>query len=644
MSHSISFPDFEGRTVEAELESPDIDMVKWALSILVESTKILNEINLSAITGNSNSDECANGLMSELIKIACHALVREADIQFSELRREHDARAHAYRHQRNARVAELASRWNALAPINNLPVEVFSNILVFVTAVKGPNRQGEVLMSLATVGKYWKEVVFSTPQLWSRLHEYMPSKQLGLAIERSRSTPVDIMFDEVARYPMGIGCGRRERFIEAIHPLMQRWRTLDGQSVPQSTLNLLESNALILENICLIGKRWGDFDRFGLGIGAHLLSLELTRVDTDWSSVRIRGLMTLTLHDLPVNIAPSTAQLSRIIANSPELEELVLSDVGVHNSLDSDTLGAEPFPPLLRLKMLKLRNIPCTSYNYILSRLRFPNCVSIELQPDPPSTNDLHSYNSSDAYRHNTLTFVQQVRHALLTNEAIEVSLGRGDSRIAAHLRTLGWTQGQNIGGGNHSPGFSLVLRPAPVSILTFNPGAITEVVELAQQACSASTGIHLSVGLGLDRPDFPLESLTALNDSVVTLSLSGDADFRSVMWYIGQRQGSQIDGGDGEGTSWLFPRLTKIDLWASHGRLSVVTLRQMVQDRWVKYKDQGSEMRPEGSIEVRMPIRKGGKTEYWKPVVRKRKLGRKKAPVSEDESDDEVDREFQED
>lgn len=87
---------------------------------------------------------------------------------------------------------------------------------------------------------------------------------------------------------------------------------------------------------------------------------------------------------------------------------------------------------------------------------------------------------------------------------------------------------------------------------------------------------------------------------------MSGDADFRTVIWYLGQRQ---VDGGggDGEGT-WLFPRLRDIDLHAVYGNQSVVALRQMVQDRWVKQKDDGSGTRPEGYVEVKLPVRKGGK------------------------------------
>ncbi|KAG8874088.1 hypothetical protein FRB97_006178 [Tulasnella sp. 331] len=643
MPHPITFPDFEGRAVEDELEPPEINIVKRALSMLVDSTQSINNTRLSMITGNSNSDECVNGRMSELIKVACQALVREADIQSSDLRHEHDARALAYRRRRDAQVAELAYRQNTLAPINNLPFEVLSDIIVLTVATSVGSIH-KVLLTLATVVKHWKEVVFSTPRLWSKLEESMSPTQLELAISRSSTTRLDILLP--GKGLSEDGGVKRNEFVARVIPFVQRWRTLDGLQVPDSVLDILEFEAPALQTIRL--RRWGrdEISRFGLGIGARLRSLELSRVaTTNWDSTRIGGLVSLSLSFIPEQDAPSLTQLCCIIADSPDLEELALNDVAVRPPAESDILSKGTFPSSQRLTMLKLKRIPCTSYNHLLARLHFPNCPSIELQPDPPTPTSARpsASNGSDTYRHDTPTFARQVERALLVDGAIFVSLGEAGRR-AAYLSSYGWHQ--DIGSERSGPGFSLLLWPIlsgpGESRATFPLGAITGVVELVRRANPESTNVHLSISLGLNRPDFPLEFLTALSHSVISLSLSGDAGFRAVMWYLGQRQASHIDAGDGEG-AWLFPRLKKIDLWASYSNLSVVAIRKMVQDRWVKYTDRGSNTRPEGYVEVKVPIQKGGKTEYWKPVVMEKKSGRKKAPVSEDESDDEADLEFQE-
>ncbi|KAG8862969.1 hypothetical protein FRB96_000389 [Tulasnella sp. 330] len=627
MPHPIKFLDFGGQPVADVLEPPEIDVVKRALTMLIDSTQCINKERPSMITQDADPDECVKVRLSEVIKVACQALVREADTLSRDLRREYDASALKYRRQRDAHLADLAYRWNTFAPITNLPIEVFSNILILAAAVENVNKHPEVLMALAIVGKHWKEVVISTPQLWSRLQEHMSSAQLKLAIERSGTTPLEIVFQGEAQYS---GAYAKQRFATAVNPVVQRWGTLDCWCPPQGLLDLLEFEASSLQNIRLISRVPGDDNRFGLGIGARLRSLELSRVVTDWSSARIQGLVSLSLSYIPEKDAPSTTQLTHIIRSSPDLEVLALNEVGVGYPQQSDILDMEPFPPFKHLRMLKLKTIPYDCYNYLLSRLHFSNCLSIELQRDVSITaRDLSTYATLDAYRHDTPAFAAQVKRALLVDGAVVVTFGRG-SRAAAQLASHGWAVDKKLEWV--CPGFSLSLRSA-FDLSKFDLKAVRGMVELVKMTCALDTPIHLSIRLGMERSDFPLECLTALENSVVALSLEGDADLRSVMWHLGQRQ--DISDG-GEGRHWLLPRLRGIDISAWYGTQSVVVLRQMVQDRWVKCKNDDSGMGSEGSVEVIMPTRKGGKTEYWKPVTRKRRSGRKKAPVSEDDSDEE--------
>ncbi|KAG8986323.1 hypothetical protein FRB95_013937 [Tulasnella sp. JGI-2019a] len=219
---TIVFSDFEGQALEETLNPPDVDVVKMALIMLIENTKYKNEAYLSTVEQTPDGARNSTGRLSELIKLACEALAREADIQSCDLRREHDASALAYRRQRDAQAADLAYCHNLLAPVNNLPVEVFSNVLIFASVGWSPTglNHNKALRALATVGKYWKEVVFSTPQLWSTLQENMSPKQVNSAIERSRMTPLDTQFEAGGVYRDV--WRRRELFIESISPHAQR--------------------------------------------------------------------------------------------------------------------------------------------------------------------------------------------------------------------------------------------------------------------------------------------------------------------------------------------------------------------------------------------------------------------------------------
>ncbi|KAG8986324.1 hypothetical protein FRB95_013936 [Tulasnella sp. JGI-2019a] len=317
------------------------------------------------------------------------------------------------------------------------------------------------------------------------------------------------------------------------------------------------------------------------------------------------------------------ADLNYILALSPDLEVLALHDVHMAPTPSENGIQSmEPFSVFQLLEALKLVKIPMFAYDYLLSRLRFPHCQSIELEPDAPIPVEVIK---GTVYRHDTSVFAQQAKSSLLLGETIYVSLGRYDGSRAVCVNTGGWTLGSGTT-EDSDPGFSLALHPA----VTSNPAAIvsvaSQVTEFLRQACPTSP-VQIHVELGLEAVHFPAVCLTGLNDMMVEkIFLDGDADIRSVMSYLGKR----LESTSGEDGGWPYPRLTSICLTGSYGDQSVLTIRSWVQDRWVKFKDTGSGTRPKAYIEVTMPVRKGGRTEYWKPVLKKKKPGRRRPRVSE--------------
>lgn len=71
--------------------------------------------------GMDSPERYTGATLSELIKVACQALIREADSQASELRRVYDAAAADHRHRRDLQVAQEGGRHNFHARINKLP-------------------------------------------------------------------------------------------------------------------------------------------------------------------------------------------------------------------------------------------------------------------------------------------------------------------------------------------------------------------------------------------------------------------------------------------------------------------------------------------------------------------------------------------
>lgn len=133
--------------------------------------------------------------LAELVKVACQSLVREADIQSSELRREHDADAVAYRRKRDLEIAELNHQRNWQAPIIQLPVEVFSNILS-ISLLNSSHRHFERLRELALVAKYWRDVVTSTPRLWAVVSDRMSTVEVDLVLKKSKNVALDVAFTD----------------------------------------------------------------------------------------------------------------------------------------------------------------------------------------------------------------------------------------------------------------------------------------------------------------------------------------------------------------------------------------------------------------------------------------------------------------
>ncbi|KAG9005038.1 hypothetical protein FRB94_001861 [Tulasnella sp. JGI-2019a] len=356
--------------------------------------------------------------MSELIKVACQALIREADTRSSDARRKHDARIAVSQRQRDVQAAGLAYHRNSLAPVNKLPFEMLSHIFLLVSldAWNGYDHT-RLVGRMATVGKHWLRVAFSTPQLWSTLSEEMSPGQVRLAIERSRTSPLHIHF--YPRDSLGYHRAmRRETFLELVTPHIQRWRALKGR-VPTDVLGRIEFNGSSLQVLRLessfkaqAGPRFAD--------GAHLQHLELTSIGTRWTSTGLHGLKHLELSNLNWSQAPSLVELFHILAHSPQLEVFLLYDVMFTDTTLSDP---ESPPPFLRLRRLQLTSISSRSYNCILSRLRFPNCRSIDLAPHPPAT-----VADSNQYRHYTPFFAEQIRSALSggDNEPFRVVIGRG--------------------------------------------------------------------------------------------------------------------------------------------------------------------------------------------------------------------------
>lgn len=137
-------------------------------------------------------------------------------------------------------------------------------------------------------------------------------------------------------------------------------------------------------------------------------------------------------------------------------------------------------------------NIPSRAYAYLLTRLRFPNCTSLDLEPD----RHMVSSDQHVPFRHNMPCFIQLSRSLLRShNRPIVVALGTEDKPGSITLPSADNVDVTSM----DTNGFSLLLRRYVRTTIEFLD-AFEQVLSLVHRACPAALPLHLAVRFS--RPD----------------------------------------------------------------------------------------------------------------------------------------------
>ncbi|KAG9007661.1 hypothetical protein FRB94_014083 [Tulasnella sp. JGI-2019a] len=623
--HPSSFRNSEGIETKCELNPPDLEVVQNALSSLIENAKLVNQDYLSNTNNDPAFDRDAKGRLSELIKVACQALIREADIKSCDQRLQHDVEAAEYRRQRDSQLADTRYTQNASLPIHQFPVELFSKILTFVVHTTNINYYDvePTLRRLASVARHWKDVILSTPQLWSNLHEAMSATFVHLSLNRSKTVPLDVCF---YRESYNYSAPQLGPFSQTILPLSDRWRSVEGPYLAPQILEKLASQVPILQVLRLVRT---STEGVQLGEGLHLQTLNLTEVCVPWDSSRISQLCTLSLTDIRGQHAPTLSQIARILASSPNLESLALVRLEPLDTLKDDQSFVRNIS-LPNLRSLEIFELSWDSYNRLMKCFQFPFVAlkELRLEPEGPADQDV-----SDTFDYLANGFVQQVNS--FADDA-NASIWFGGRTVTLEV-------------GCPSKGkFSLrtiVKEGVGQKGVDAYSDAVTALAELISAALpDAPLALHTSSDT---HPGFSVDNFMRFPSTVeLVLQRGGGCDIRSVVQFLGQQHAS--DSGEGSDLEWPCPKLKKLDIGELLGH-PVGNIRAWVKQRWVKWKEPTDDPsttadQPDGLLEVMIPFKKSRKTEMWCPVQRaqniKRVVLRRKARVvydngEEDQGDD---------
>ncbi|KAG8988703.1 rRNA-processing protein bfr2, partial [Tulasnella sp. 427] len=321
------------------MKGPTVSAVFNATRILIESIHEENKdireatLNQENVTSQQRSLDDANDKISAL------------ESTFDAVRGEFASKIQEARRQRNA-----------LLPISRLPRELLARI--FYIYCDTYSRLNE-LKTLASVCSSWSTLVRSTPALWSILESNCPLDLLPTVIRNSRSSPLTVR----VIWPSFGSCNPPEDAIErycqffeivaADASLTDRWTAVSMQLPPNvgPVKDYLEIPLPNLKRALLRNemRRWTQdpVKLFG-GNSGSLEEFELDGIPVQWDFLELRGLRLLSLR----NEAPSSSmKLLEMLAASPGLESLALSDLPNPSHSEQDLLTTVTLPKLKRLSL-----------------------------------------------------------------------------------------------------------------------------------------------------------------------------------------------------------------------------------------------------------------------------------------------------
>ncbi|KAG8981853.1 hypothetical protein FRB93_008317 [Tulasnella sp. JGI-2019a] len=513
-------------------------------------------------------------------------------------------------------VSEAGTRYrrNSLLPIHNtIPVEIFSMILDLVVQEEHPAfRFTETLRCLASVSKYWKQVVLSSPTLWFSLHESMDPIAIRRSIRNSGDVPLDIQFYPAPREPSN----RVEEFSEAVAPLSIRWRTLQGDDIPCEVLQKLESPTPALRKLEL----WGPRSHVELGEGASLRSVGLWCITLPWDSNRFHGLVELSLGGMFGEHAPTLLQIVRILQLSPGLRSLSLSRLELLAEEQPSTTTKIDLP---ELTSLHLEELPQPAYDYLLAHFQFPfpNCRTVHLEPSSPSTpipTSTPTSPISKPFDFLAKEFVQQISIVAEKNKITVANVHIGDTEIELEVLDPHFEQETPIlllkldinSSGNDEEGEQKDESGTNDSY----SGVLTRMADLISKAMP-NTPLHLQLHDDDMHTRIPFDLLSRFA-STGKITVKYDIDSVGVQPLL-QFLATRNTNNDSSPEKWPFSRLSRLDVGQAY-KQTVGELRDWVKERWVLWESEGEDEgeKPMASVRVKTPMLGAGRYETWRPVV----------------------------
>lgn len=301
----------------------------------------------------------------------------------------------------HAVVSEDRSHRNTVAPINSLPVEIFSQILLLSFEMEDWSMK--LLQNRASVCRQWFSVVMSTTALWQFAKCHVPSGSqpvqdaLALTLRKSKDAPIAVSIDWRDNSYNGQEGSETKGQMEEIQQVKEqahRWKYLAFTGVVTPlVLRALDAPFPQLHKLVMKNQEPGSgrFTPVGTIRGSpNLQHISLQWIGLRWDTLLITGLRSLVLKHLRGRVGhhiPTMEQLFSILESSPNLQELVLCNIRTleqeQSNLSTEEVSTHSIL-LPRLRSLVILWIPRSITYHLFLRVRTTSIVRLRLNLHPP--------------------------------------------------------------------------------------------------------------------------------------------------------------------------------------------------------------------------------------------------------------------
>ncbi|KAG8966002.1 hypothetical protein FRC05_002922 [Tulasnella sp. 425] len=271
--------------------------------------------------------------------------------------------------------------------LHRLPIEVFVQIITgalepFQTRTSSDQTHLGRLVTLCQVCQRWREVINSTPSLWTTIDVLDPVAVTSAAISRSLDHPLNIIGAPSPGYLKSwrdLAVGWKE-FEETAITHSNRWRSIQLRvACPEDAQALMNAPAPLLQSLEVGSILQCRVETMSQVIGPRLRHLALRGLAIPWRSCVLSDLRYLSISSLD-DFAPSCEEIMRMLRMCRGLVEVELI-LGQGATVKPESNKEGPLT-LTQLRSISFRRLSPFYTSVLLETIRMPSVRYLSLDLD----------------------------------------------------------------------------------------------------------------------------------------------------------------------------------------------------------------------------------------------------------------------